>query len=80
MYKLTINFKPMQDTNGRKLQDSDWYFHKEYNRVSLKSARKEASKLSLKKDIYEVEIELRTDDDPTIQEYWQNGKLEFKMF
>jgi len=80
MYKLTIHFKPMSDTLGRTEFDCDWYFFKEYNRVVLKSARKQASKLSLKKDIYEVEIELRTDDDPIIQEYWKNGKLEFKMF
>ena len=80
-YNLRIDFQPMSDTNGRTKFDCDWYFFKEYkSKYSLNSARKQASKLSLKEDVYQVEIHLRSDDDPIIQEWWKDGKLEFKMF
>ena len=76
MEKLTISYRlksAEEDPHGT------WYFHKEYNRVVLKSARKEAERLSLK-GYDQVEILLKTEDDPEIQEYWQNGKLLFKIF
>ena len=74
MEKLTINYRL---ESGE--QNGTWYFHKEYNRVVLKSAREEARRLSLKEND-QVEIILKTEDDPAIQEYWQNGKLIFKIF
>jgi len=76
MEKIRISYRLK---SAEEVPNGQWYVHKEYNRVALKSARKEAERLSLK-GYDQVEIYLGTDDDPLIHEWWKDGKLEFKMF
>jgi len=45
MEKLTISYRLK---SAEEVPNGQWYVHKEYNRVVLKSARKEAERLSLK--------------------------------
>ena len=59
----------------------DWDFFKSvnFNKQNLINTRKQAIKLSLTKNIYSVHLFCLEDDDPIIQEFFENGIMT-KMF
>ena len=76
-YKKTSEVKVKGDK-------ADWHLKKRaiFSLNSAKSFRKQARSLSLRPFIHSVHICGWRDknDDPSIQEFWKDGKLESKQF
>jgi GTP-binding protein EngB required for normal cell division len=55
----------------------DWEIHQtlKFNTKNVNVARTKAKKLSLRKDIYSVHIIAQDEDDPILQEFYENSKV-----
>jgi len=76
---IRIEYKKIKELDPRQ----DWELDTCYeNRYPVKTAQHRAKQLSKRKDIAEVLLTgyLDPDNDPSIQEWYENGKLTFKMF
>ena len=79
MYRVEAKPK-INTTNEDKQVNQDWEFIGEYN--NKRQAVKIAKSKSKCKKWYELHVDYRPDpyDDPAFDAYYQNGKLEYRMF